>query len=223
MPGVWWTRISFSSFPLLSPRKGKEQGFTHSCALMWDSSLSRNQGLHQVTGGPHSLTGQAPQGAQNQGSESLCHQLPNVVNFRAFTEPGRAQCRVTQGSPRTGDGPCPGMKNSRNGQEALSKLTECCHACCWAYVRKRSRFYNSSLLAFSRQVTSNSFMTPRTVAHQAPLSMGFPGQEDWSGLPFPPPGDLPDPGIDPTSPAWQADSLPLSHHTSIHWSTMDWK
>ena len=43
------------------------------------------------------------------------------------------------------------------------------------------------------------FATPRTVAHQAPLSMGFSRQEDWSGLPSLPPGDLPDPGIEPTS------------------------
>ena len=46
-----------------------------------------------------------------------------------------------------------------------------------------------------------------TVAHQGPLSMGFPRQEYWSGLPFPPPGDLPDPGIKPSSPALQADAL----------------
>ena len=46
-----------------------------------------------------------------------------------------------------------------------------------------------------------------TVAHQAPLSMRFSRQEYWSGLPFPPPGDLPDPGIEPRSPALQADSL----------------
>ena len=50
-------------------------------------------------------------------------------------------------------------------------------------------------------------MTPWTVAHQAPLSMGFSRQEYWSGLPFPSLGDLPDPGIKPGSPAWQADSL----------------
>ena len=46
--------------------------------------------------------------------------------------------------------------------------------------------------------------------HQAALSVGFPRQEDWSGLPFASPGDLPDPGIEPESPAWQADPLPLS-------------
>ena len=48
---------------------------------------------------------------------------------------------------------------------------------------------------------------PWTVAHQAPLSMGFSRQEYWSGLPFPSPGDLPDPGIKPTSPTLQADTL----------------
>ena len=49
--------------------------------------------------------------------------------------------------------------------------------------------------------------TPRTVAHQAPLSMGFPRQEYWSGLPFPSPGDLPNPGIESTSPASQSPVL----------------
>ena len=52
------------------------------------------------------------------------------------------------------------------------------------------------------------FATPRTVAYQAPPSMGFSRQECWSGLPFPSPGDLPNPGIEPGSPALQADALP---------------
>ena len=43
------------------------------------------------------------------------------------------------------------------------------------------------------------FGTPWTVAHQVPLSMGYPMQEYWSGMPFPPPGDLSDPGIEPSS------------------------
>ena len=51
------------------------------------------------------------------------------------------------------------------------------------------------------------FATPWTVGHQAPPSMGFSRQEYWSGLPFPSPGDLPDPGIEPGSPALQADAL----------------
>ena len=52
------------------------------------------------------------------------------------------------------------------------------------------------------------FVTPWTVAHKVPLSMGFSRQDYWSGLPFPSPGDLPDPGIEPMTPALQADSLP---------------
>ena len=50
-------------------------------------------------------------------------------------------------------------------------------------------------------------MTPWTVARQAPLSMGFSRQEYWSRLPFPSPGDLPNPGIEPGSLALQADIL----------------
>ena len=61
------------------------------------------------------------------------------------------------------------------------------------------------------------FATPWTAALQAHLSMGLSRQEYWSGLPFPPPGDLPDPGIEPMSPvapASQADPLLLSHQGS---------
>ena len=52
-------------------------------------------------------------------------------------------------------------------------------------------------------------MTPRAVACQASLSMGFSRQEYWSELPLPSPEDLPNPGIKPRSPALQADSLPF--------------
>ena len=61
------------------------------------------------------------------------------------------------------------------------------------------------------------FVTLWTVACQAPLSLGFSRQEYWSGLPFSPPGDLPNPGMEPerfASPALQTDSLPLSHRGS---------
>ena len=64
------------------------------------------------------------------------------------------------------------------------------------------------------------FVTPWSVARQAPLSMGFSRQEYWSGLPFPTPGDLHDPGIEPVSPALQADSLlsepPGKPHIAIY-------
>ena len=58
------------------------------------------------------------------------------------------------------------------------------------------------------------FAIPWAIALQSPLSMGFSRQVDWSGLPFPSPGDFPDPGMEPmspASPALQADSLLLNH------------
>ena len=61
------------------------------------------------------------------------------------------------------------------------------------------------------------FVTPWTVVLQVPLSKGFPRQEHWNWLPCSPPGDLPDPGTEPTSPmalALQADSLLLSYQGS---------
>ena len=63
-------------------------------------------------------------------------------------------------------------------------------------------------LLFNRTVVSDSFGTPWAVTRKAPLSVGFPRQEYWSGLPFPSPRDVPDPGIELGSPALQADSLP---------------
>ena len=60
--------------------------------------------------------------------------------------------------------------------------------------------------------------TPSIVASQTALSMGFPRQEYGRGLPFPSPGGFSDPGIEPVSPVLQADSLPLSHQRSPHFS-----
>ena len=58
--------------------------------------------------------------------------------------------------------------------------------------------------------------TSWTVAHQVPLSMGFPRQEYWNGLPLPSPRDLPDPGIKHGSPELQADSLPIEPPGKSH-------
>ena len=58
------------------------------------------------------------------------------------------------------------------------------------------------------------FVTPWTVTRQVPLSMEFSRQEYWGGLPFPPPGDLPNPGTEPRSSKLRADSLPLSHQSA---------
>ena len=60
----------------------------------------------------------------------------------------------------------------------------------------------NSMCVFSHSVMSHSFADPWTVAHQGPLSMEFPRQEYWSGLPFPFPGDLPEPGIKSKCPGW---------------------
>ena len=62
------------------------------------------------------------------------------------------------------------------------------------------------------------FATPWTVACQTPLSMGFPRQEYWSGLPFPSPGDLPNPHLL----HWQVDSLPLSHQGNKQVEMVKW-
>ena len=61
------------------------------------------------------------------------------------------------------------------------------------------------------------FATPWTVAYQAPPSMGFSRQEYWSGLPFPSPGDLPDPGIESRSPALEADALSSEWPGKLYW------
>ena len=68
----------------------------------------------------------------------------------------------------------------------------------------------NTLLGGGRLVAKScpTLAAPWTVACQAPLSMRFSRQEYWSGLPFPSPGDLPDPGIEPRSPELQADSFP---------------
>ena len=66
----------------------------------------------------------------------------------------------------------------------------------------------------------SDFAIPWTIARQAPLSMGFSRQEYWSGLPFPTPGDLPNPGTEPESPALQADSLPSGPPTWEAWNTV---
>ena len=80
--------------------------------------------------------------------------------------------------------------------------------CCFYIMRLRLIFRDRLILTkitkitcmLSCSVISNSLWPPWTVAHQAPLSMQFPRQECWSGLPFPPPGNLPNPGIEPASP-----------------------
>ena len=79
----------------------------------------------------------------------------------------------------------------------------------WTLISSATLVPFCHLLLFSHQVMSSSFVTPWTVAHQSPLSMGFPRQEYRSGLPFPYPGDLSDPDFEPVYPAL-ASRLSLS-------------
>ena len=67
------------------------------------------------------------------------------------------------------------------------------------------------------------FVTPWTVAYQAPLFMGFSGREYWSGMPFPSPGDLSNPGIEPESPTLQADILPTEIQGKLIFSMATFK
>ena len=87
----------------------------------------------------------------------------------------------------------------------------------WLYLKEVIRWEQGLLNGpwlnpFRKKVKSLShvwlFATPWTIAYQAPPSMVFSKQEYWSGLPFPSPGDLPNPGIEPGSPTLQPDTLP---------------
>ena len=80
--------------------------------------------------------------------------------------------------------------------------------CCTSETKTTLEVSHARLLGCFSRV--QMFETLWTVAHEAPLSVGSSRQGYWIGLPFPPPGDLPDPGIEPMSPALLADSLPLS-------------
>ena len=93
-------------------------------------------------------------------------------------------------------------------QHHSSKASILCHSA-FAMIVQLSHPYMTTGNHLSQTSLSRVrlFATPWTVAHQAPPSMEFSRQEYWSGLPFPSPGDLPDPGIEPGSPALQAEAL----------------
>ena len=89
-----------------------------------------------------------------------------------------------------------------SARNSLSPISMCL---AWLNIPTQTSLPPRGLLGLHR---AQLFATLWTVAHQVPLSMGCPRQEYWSGLPFP---SL---GIEPVSPAWQADSLPLSYQGS---------
>ena len=94
---------------------------------------------------------------------------------------------------------------------SATSVTGSNHQCCFYFQENFNMHFESPfipLLVFSHFSHVQLFATLWTVTRQAPLSMGFSRQEYWSGLPWPPPKDLPDPGIKSASPVLQADSLP---------------
>ena len=131
---------------------------------------------------------------------SLCSDMRPVESCRVFCSKGRESLR--QPSPtRGGVRAC--MRVLSFLSDALPILS---NSCKWNFTigDLRVRLLSLHILRFIRMVACTScrclVTTPWTVAHQAPLSMGFSRQEYWSGSPCPSPGDLPDPGIEPMSP-----------------------
>ena len=90
-----------------------------------------------------------------------------------------------------------------------------CHTLIWPF-RSHLTFFSGSE-SVGRSVVSDSFATLWAAARQASLSMEFAWQRYWSGLPFPSPGYLPNPGVEPGFPALQADSLPFE---PLGWSSL---
>ena len=120
--------------------------------------------------------------------------LPNGANTLPWTfSQLRPQIAITQGFPALFEPGCPSVR--------------------FVDVRTVTLLL---LLLFNRRVVSNSFATQWTVAHQAPLSMGFPRQKYWSLLPFSPLGALPNPELTSIFLHWQVDSLPVTYKESPH-------
>ena len=113
---------------------------------------------------------------------------PTLCNPMDYTVHGILQARILEwGSFSLLQGIFP-TQVSRIGGGFFTSLNK------WKWVKSLSRVW--------------LFVIPWTVVYQVSLSMGFSRQEYWSGVPFPSPGDLPDPGIEPRSPALQAEALP---------------
>ena len=88
----------------------------------------------------------------------------------------------------------------------------------WIFLKVMIQLYDVYKKREEREVTQSclTLCDPVDCTYQAPMSMGFSRQEYWSGLPFPSPGDLPDSGIEPRSPALQIDTLPSEPPDSLY-------
>ena len=110
--------------------------------------------------------------------------------------------------------------NVQNSPNQATTVCELRTSRCSSWIQKMQRNQRSNcqhpLVVVQSLSSVQLFVSPWITACQAPLSMGFSRQECWSGLPCPPPADLPDPGIEPRSPALQADSLPTELQGKPH-------
>ena len=113
-------------------------------------------------------------------------------------------CRDDVVSTANSWAPCPDLLEETSGGEIFN---QCFYqlTCMCTNIRNYRNKEEKKEKSLSRVWL---FATPLTVAHQAPLSMGFSRQEYWSGVPCPPPGNLPHPGIEPGSPTLRVDALP---------------
>ena len=121
---------------------------------------------------------------------TVARQAPLSVGFSRREDWSELPC------PSPGDLPDSGIEPVSRASPALQGILYC-----WA-TKEAPEVSDGSVTK-----SCPTLVTPWTVAHQAPLAIAFSRQEYWNGLPFPSPGDLPDPGIQPRSPALQADSL----------------
>ena len=122
--------------------------------------------------------------------EYSCVSISCVIFYAKALQSFPTLCDPVDGSPP--DSPVPGILQARTLEWVAISFSNA-----WKWKVKVKSLSRVRL-----------FATPWTVAYQAPPSMGFSRQECWSGLPFPSPGDLSDPGIEPGSPALQTDALP---------------
>ena len=170
---------------------------THSSTLAWKIPWMEETGGLQSMGSQswtwlNDFTWNSGKGTQ----KGICAWEPHRV-LLDFSDPQKLQAdtatHLNQSLPQLqkfqseagGWGQTPPSREWRSSQSSLIQFRHCC---CWvtkAKVKVLNRFW--------------LFATPWTVAYQAPPSMGFSGQECWSGVPLPSPGDCPDPGIDPRS------------------------
>ena len=172
----------------------------------WRSRGAKMASLLFLTPAPLFFVNQSILGTSNPIAMVLCHQ--GHLPFLSYSH-RKVNLKITSSSPVF---PCVSEKWDvyPMGQQRWKFLLWLPPSLIYIFRRIGVGFkFHNFELRFIVKLLSRVwlFATPWTVAHQAPPSMRFSRQEYWNGLPFPSPGDLPDPGIEPRSPALQADTL----------------